>query len=76
VMNHCPHRNGFYLKMVRSYLQFYDWNGRAVAAEDTRSAVGRGGTIAYCEDCNAALGRYSELSEIKSRVFSEKHKGA
>ncbi len=55
---HTKDGHGFYAKFVQSYKQYYTPDGNPSITDDgVESGFGRGGTVAYCENCNARLGR-------------------
>ena len=50
----CNHNNGFYVKRIDSYWQFYSPQGEAEGTVDTGA---RYGIVAYCASCHKRLGR-------------------
>lgn len=58
-MEKCPKCNdegGFYVNLIASYTQFYDFAG--IPTDATAPMTIRGGQVAYCENCHKRLGRF------------------
>jgi hypothetical protein len=55
--NHQKDGHGFYTKIIESYRQYYAPDGTATGTDDGLGGSSRGGTIAYCDNCERRLGR-------------------
>ena len=55
---HTKDGHGYYVKIVEAYRMYYNPDGTPSGTDDgVNSSGGRGGTIAYCENCDRRIGK-------------------
>ena len=68
MMTNCPHcgsGSGYYVYLVATYSQWYDFDGNPTSASEPQTI--RGGGIAYCEGCDRRLGTLDSKGVLACR---------
>jgi hypothetical protein len=67
-MKHCTcGGREIYVKLVATFQQYYDLSGEPTSATDPN--IIRGGTMAYCADCNRRLGSPSNRGNSEAEFM-------